>query len=246
MPDGGVLKLRSRIARGDKLRVRLPKATANEYIAIDVSDTGIGMNKATRLRIFEPFFTTKEFGKGTGLGLAVAFGIMESHDGFIDVESEPGKGTTLSLYFPVNRESRDILDFKRGHSDKISGGTETILFVEDEILISELTKADLTSKGYTVLTALDGNEAVEIYREQHKAIDLVICDLGLPGLMGYDVLRKMKQINPEIKFILASGYLEQVQKSAIFELGAKDILQKPYEFDKMLRSVREVLDAKKG
>ena len=246
MPDGGVLKLQSRIARGDKLRVRLPKATANEYIAIDVSDTGMGMNEATRLRIFEPFFTTKEFGKGTGLGLAVAFGIMESHDGFIDVESEPGKGTTMSLYFPVNRESRDILDFKRGHSDKIPGGTETILFVEDEVLISELTKLDLTSKGYTVLTALDGNEAVDIYREQYKAIDLVICDLGLPGLMGYDVLRKMKQINPEIRFILASGYLEQVQKSAIFELGAKEILQKPYEFDKMLRSVREVLGGKKA
>jgi two-component system cell cycle sensor histidine kinase/response regulator CckA len=93
---------------------------------------------------------------------------------------------------------------------------------------------------------LDGNEAVQIYSEQHKAIDLVICDLGLPGLMGYDVLRKMKQINPEIRFILASGYLEQVQKSAIFELGAKDILQKPYEFDKMLRSIREVLEGKKG
>lgn len=246
MPDGGILKLRSRIARGDKLRDRLPKATANEYIAIDVSDTGIGMDGATRSRIFEPFFTTKEFGKGTGLGLAVAFGIMESHDGFIDVESEPGKGSTLSLYFPVNRETHDIRDFKRGHSDKILGGAETILFVEDEILICELTKADLTSKGYTVLTALDGNEAVEIYQAQHRAIDLVICDLGLPGLMGYDVLRKMKHINPEIKFILASGYLEQVQKSAIFELGAKDILQKPYEFNKMLKLVREVLDAKKG
>ena len=245
MPDGGILKLRSRIERGDKLRDRLPKATANEYISVDVSDTGTGMDEATRGRIFEPFFTTKEFGKGTGLGLAVVFGIMESHDGFIDVESEPGKGTTISLFFPVNRESRDIIDFKRGHSDKIPGGTETILFVEDEILISELTKADLTSMGYTVLTALDGNDAVEIYQHQHKAIDLVICDLGLPGLMGYDVLRKMKHINPEIRFILASGYLEQVQKSAIFELGAKDILQKPYEFDKMLVSVREVLDAKK-
>jgi CheY-like chemotaxis protein len=203
------------------------------------------MDESTRLRIFEPFFTTKEFGKGTGLGLAVAFGIMESHGGFIDVESEPGKGTTLSLYFPVNRDDRDIFDFKRGHSDKIAGGSETILFVEDEVLISELTKVDLTSKGYTVLTALDGNEAVQIYREQYKAIDLVICDLGLPGLMGYDVLRKMKQINPGIRFILASGYLEQVQKAAIFELGANDILQKPYEFDKMLRSVREVLDGKK-
>jgi two-component system, cell cycle sensor histidine kinase and response regulator CckA len=246
MPDGGVLKLRSRIAKGDMLRLRLPKATANEYIAVDVSDTGIGMDEATRGRIFEPFFTTKEFGKGTGLGLAVVFGIMESHDGFVDVESEPGKGTTMSLYFPVNRESHDILDFKRGHSAKTPGGTETILFVEDEILISELTKSDLSSKGYTVLTALDGNDAVEIYANQYKAIDLVICDLGLPGLMGYDVLRKMKRINPEIKFILASGYLEQVQKAAIFELGAKDILQKPYEFDKMLRSVREVLDAKKG
>jgi two-component system, cell cycle sensor histidine kinase and response regulator CckA len=245
MPDGGILTLRTRTAKGDKLRDWLPKATANEYVAVDVTDTGMGMDDATRGRIFEPFFTTKEFGKGTGLGLAVAFGIMESHGGFIDVESAPGKGTTLSLYFPVTRETNDILDFKRGHSAKIPGGSETILFVEDEILISELTKSDLTAKGYTVLTALDGLDAVNIYREHCKTIDLVICDLGLPGLMGYDVLRKMKQINPEILFILASGFLEQVQKSAIFELGAKDILQKPYEFDKMLVAVREVLDAKK-
>ena len=244
MPNGGLLKLKSRIVPGDNLRLRLPKATANQYVAVDVTDAGTGMDHATRARIFEPFYTTKEFGKGTGLGLAVAFGIMESHDGFIDVESEPGKGSTFSLYFPVNRETDEIPDFKKRQSERIAGGTETILFVEDEILISELTRADLTSKGYTVLTAQDGSEAVEIYKEQYKAIDLVISDLGLPGLMGYDVLRMMKQINPEIKFILASGYLEQVQKAAIFELGARDILQKPYEFDKMLVSVREVLDAK--
>jgi two-component system, cell cycle sensor histidine kinase and response regulator CckA len=244
MTNGGSITLRTRLAKGDKLRVRLPKANANEYVAVDVTDTGMGMNEVTLSRIFEPFFTTKEFGKGTGLGLAVAFGIMESHGGCIDVESSPGKGSTLSLYFPVTRESYDILDFKRGDAEKIAGGTETILFVEDEILISELTRVDLTAKGYTVLTSLDGLEAVNIYREQYKAIDLVICDLGLPGLMGYDVLRKMKEINPKIKFILASGFLEQVQKSAILELGAKDILAKPYEFDKMLRSVREVLDLK--
>jgi CheY-like chemotaxis protein len=238
------LKFRTSLVSGDSLRERLPKASAPEYVAVDVSDTGTGMDESTRGRIFEPFFTTKDFGKGTGLGLAVVFGIMESHNAFVDVESDPGQGTTLSLYFPAKREVRDVLDFKRGHADKIPGGSETILFVEDEILISELTKTDLTAKGYTVLTALDGNEAVDIYKRRQKEIDLVICDLGLPGLMGYDVLRKMKQMNPNLKFILASGYLEQVQKAAIFELGARDILQKPYEFDKMLLSVREVLDAK--
>ena len=244
MPDGGMLKFRTSLVSGETLRERVPKASAPEYVAVDVSDTGIGMDESTRGRIFEPFFTTKDFGKGTGLGLAVVFGIMVSHNAFVDVESDPGKGTTLSLYFPAKREVRDVLDFKRGHVDKIPGGSETILFVEDEILISELTKTDLTAKGYTVLTALDGNEAVDIYKRRQKEIDLVICDLGLPGLMGYDVLRKMKQMNPNLKFILASGYLEQVQKAAIFELGARDILQKPYEFDKMLLSVREVLDAK--
>ncbi len=243
MPFGGTLTLRTRLVSGESLRSRLPGAEFAKYVAVEVVDTGHGMDEATRKRIFEPFFTTKEIGKGTGLGLAVAFGIMRSHSGLIDAESEVGRGTRLSVYFPAQQPSLSVTDSDAAQLKNVAGGSETILFVEDEPMLCELTRADLEDYGYSVLIAVDGREAVEIYRNQHSRIDLVISDLGLPGLMGYDVLKKMKQISPRVKFILASGYLEQGQKDAILKLGANDVLQKPFELRKMLKAIREVLDA---
>jgi CheY-like chemotaxis protein len=199
------------------------------------------MDEKTRSRIFEPFFTTKEIGKGTGLGLSVVFGIMESHKGYIAVDSEPGKGTTFYLYFPVP-ESQDIEQANAETQKEIPGGDETILVVEDEEAIRELLKTFLQLAGYTVLIAVDGREAIEVYDKHWEDIDLVLADNGLPKLSGYDIFRKMKSKNSKLKFILASGSVEPERISEILRDGARDFIEKPYTVFKVLRAVRSVLD----
>ena len=140
------------------------------------------MDEATRQRIFEPFFTTKGPGKGTGLGLAVVFGIVEHHNGFIDVRSIPGEGTSFVLYFPITERAPEIGQRARKSIEEIPGGTETILVIEDEEMLKDLVKVSLVSKGYTVLTAEDGMQGVELYRSHQKEIAVVLSDVGLPLL----------------------------------------------------------------
>jgi PAS domain S-box-containing protein len=242
MPNGGTLSLSTRLIDGEKLHARFPEAKASEYALIEVSDTGTGMNEATLSRIFEPFFTTKEPGKGTGLGLAVAFGIIHIHQGFIDVSSKPGNGTTFSIYFPVNPEELEPFEIKKEMLDETEGGTETILLVEDEEMLRNLTKMVLKGKGYNVVTASDGEEAVRMFVLRQNDIALVLSDMGLPKLDGYDVLKQVKRIKPAVKFIIASGYIEPTTKSEILKSGAKDFIQKPYVPNEMLRKIRQVLD----
>jgi len=244
MPNGGNLSLSTRLIIGEKVHARFPEAKASEYVLIEVSDTGTGMDEATQNRIFEPFFTTKEPGKGTGLGLAVAFGIIHIHQGFIDVSSEPGNGTTFSIYFPVNLEELEPFEITKEMLGDTEGGTETILLVEDEEMLRSLTKMVLKGKGYNVVTASDGEEAVRMFMLRQNDIALVLSDLGLPKLNGYDVLKQVKRIKPSVKFIIASGYIEPAEKSEILESGARDFIQKPYVPNDMLRRIRQVLDEK--
>ena len=244
MPDGGSLSLSTHLMTGSKVHARFPEAKASEYVLVEISDTGIGMNEATRARIFEPFFTTKVPEKGTGLGLAVAFGIIHIHQGFIDVSSEPGHGTSFSIYFPVNLEELEPFEIKQEMLEDTVGGTETLLLVEDEEMLRSLAKMILKGKGYNVLTASDGEEAVRMFMLRQNDIDLVLSDMGLPKLNGYDVLAQVKHIKPDVKFILASGYIEPGEKSEILKLGARAFIQKPYVPNEMLRKIRQVLDEK--
>jgi PAS domain S-box-containing protein len=241
MPNGGTLTIATHLQQSDVVRKKFPNVAARQYVALIVRDAGVGMDEKTRSRIFEPFFTTKEIGKGTGLGLSVVFGIMESHKGYIAVDSEPGKGTTFYLYFPVP-ESLEINQVKTEIQKEIHGGGETILVVEDEEPMRVLLNIFLRSGGYTVLTAADGREAVDMYHKNRKDIKLVLADSGLPMLSGYDVFKKMKSENPELKFILASGFIQPQMKSDILKEGAKYFLQKPYTEAHVLRAVRNVLD----
>jgi PAS domain S-box-containing protein len=241
MPNGGTLTIATHLQQSDVVRKKFPNVAARQYVALIVRDAGVGMDEKTRSRIFEPFFTTKEIGKGTGLGLSVVFGIMESHKGYIAVDSEPGKGTTFYLYFPVP-ESLEINQVKSEIQKEIHGGGETILVVEDEEPMRVLLNIFLRSGGYTVLTAADGREAVDMYHKNRKDIKLVLADSGLPMLSGYDVFKKMKSENPELKFILASGFIQPQMKSDILKEGAKYFLQKPYTEAHVLRAVRNVLD----
>ncbi len=243
MPKGGVLAIRSSTLPLERIVPMFPKATASQYVHIQVADTGAGMDEATRQRIFDPFFTTKGPGKGTGLGLALVYSIIETHNGFIGVESRVGQGSTFHIYLPVDERFAFPDETRHMMTADISGGTETILLVEDEEMLRNLAAVVLSSKGYSVLSACDGEEGVARYAEHREKIDLVLCDLGLPRLEGTEVARRIRKMNPSAKVIIASGFIDPVVRSELQALGVLEFVQKPYRPDAILVTVREVLDA---
>jgi PAS domain S-box-containing protein len=244
MPKGGTLSLSTGLLSGEDLRKRLSDAVEIQYVFVAVSDTGVGMTDHLKSRIFEPFFTTKELGRGTGLGLAVVYGIVNAHHGFVDVESEQGKGTTFRLYFPIHvglKEEHKARKPKDGESPQ--GSSEAILVVEDEELLLNMVRALLEENGYTVFTALDGKEALAVYDLHRDEIKLVLTDMGLPRLSGTEEFIRLREINPDIKVILASGYLDAELKTEMLKAGARAFLQKPYVPGDVLKIIREVLDS---
>ena len=244
MPRGGRLSIHTSIVPQERIARQYPTASAREYALIEVSDTGIGINEATRQRIFDPFFTTKGPGKGTGLGLALVYGIIENHNGFIDVESRVRKGSTFRIYLPIDEQTSEI---ESRYSSKLvaelPGGHETILIVEDEEMLRDLVEALLVSKGYVVLTARDGDEGVHIYEEHGGSIDLVISDLGLPKIGGAEVARRIREMHPHARIMIASGFIDPSVKSELQAIAVRQFIQKPYQPEALLRTVRELLDA---
>gem|GEM_PF-2469518 len=216
----------------------LIKKDHKKYTRIVVSDNGCGMPEQVVRKIFDPFYTTKL--KGTGLGLSIVFGIMQAHQGMIDVVSESGKGTSFMLYLP-GTEAEAVQSVEVKTEEIRNGNKETILIVEDEEILCTLLEEVLTSKGYIVLRANDGSEALTIYKERRADIDAVIMDMGLPKLSGQALFLHVKQLQPNEKIILASGYLEEELKNNLFELGAKAYLQKPYKPNEILQAVQKVL-----
>jgi len=243
MVKGGILEIRTVLDEGTKLRDVRPDAPPGQYVTITASDTGTGMDLATRERIFEPFFTTKERGHGTGLGLAVVYGVVKGHNGFIHVESTMGLGTSFHLFFPVIPvEAVGALPVFEDVDD-VEGGNETILFVEDEEALKSVMEQILESKGYKVLGAHDGQEAVEIFRKKNKETDVVVMDLELPLLNGLDALMQMHKLNKKPKLLVASGYFDPGVKSKLQKLGVKIFVQKPYSPATLLRRIRDVISA---
>ena len=203
MPNGGVISITATEMSGAAVKEKFFAADQQPYLCISVADTGEGMSDAVRDRIFDPFFTTKPQGKGTGLGLSVVSGIVQAHHGFINVESEPGKGTTFNLYFPVSRDTANSAD-SHPHVHFAVGGHETILMVEDEELLLNAVTLLLESNGYTVLSAHDGAEAVEMYKRHQSEISLVITDLGLPIMTGLEEYKRLKEITPDLSIRISS------------------------------------------
>ncbi len=242
MPRGGTISISTNTVESEVVSERFPKATARQYVQIEIADTGLGMDEATRQRIFEPFFTTKEVGKGTGLGLSVVFGIIENHNGFIDVRSTLREGTAFTVYLPVLERYPEVSQPIRQAVESIPGGRETILLIEDEEMLRELVKTVLVSKGYTVLTANDGLSGVETYQRHQSEIAVVLTDLGLPIVSGQEVFRRIREINSDAKIILASGFIEPETQSEMYKAGLKEFIQKPYRHDEVLQKVREVID----
>ena len=247
MADGGKLMVRTHTIAGAEIRGRFPAAESERYVSISVADTGSGMEEATRSRIFEPFFTTKAPGKGTGLGLSVTAAIIQSQNGFIDVVSEPGRGSTFNIYLPipkvpaVSAEAEEIFDAKEVHIH--AGHGETLLFVEDEPQQLHLMQTFLKAEGFNVLTARDGVKAVEVHRRFKDEIAVVVLDLGLAKLNGWEAFRIMKKLNPKVKGILASGFLSDEVKSQLTKGALSALVAKPYLPRDLLAKIQQALDA---
>jgi len=242
MNGQGVIALATHLVTGSDVSKQFPTASAHHYVQVSVKDTGTGMDEETRRHIFEPFFTTKEKGKGTGLGLAVVYGVLQAHRGFIDVESAPGAGTTFQLYFPVPEGIIMPTEKQEGPKEDLPRGTETILVVEDEDILRDLLVKLLVMQGYTVIPASDGEEAFMRFSEHAEEIDLVVSDMGLPKRSGWDAYRMMQKINPKARILLASGYIEPALKAEILKSDAVKFIHKPYKIEQIIVAVREALD----
>lgn len=242
MPQGGTLTVSAKAMSRDEVQAHHLDAQSEKYVSVSLRDSGTGMNEATKRRIFEPFFTTKEIGKGTGLGLAVVYGVVRSHNGHVEVESAPGKGSAFTLYFPAAVQTMETIPIEESEIGEVPGGEETILVVEDEEMLRNSVNALLESKGYRVLEAADGESAIQEYRKHKDEIALVLSDVGLPRRSGWKVLQKMREINPTVKAIIASGYIDPTVKSEMLKAGARDFVQKPYVPSEVLKKIRSVLD----
>ncbi|MBI4536028.1 MAG: response regulator [Ignavibacteriae bacterium] len=238
----GSLSIRTEVINRRELRARRQDATQDRYVCVTIADTGTGIDETARKRLFEPFFTTKKPGKGTGLGLAVVYGVVRAHHGFIDVESEVGKGSTFRMYFPAPTEGVRVSAQATEEVSQIPGGNETILLIEDEESLVGLMKLVLEGKGYRVLTAINGEEGLRQYAQHKDHIALVLTDLGLPRLDGRAVLTSLRNLNPKVKVILASGYLDSTARTELLQEGVHHFIQKPYVPALVLRKVREVID----
>ena len=245
MPKGGKLRIRTSLAPAEELRKRFSEAPDTDYVLFSVKDTGGGIDEETRARLFEPFFTTKEKGRGAGLGLALVYGIVKSHLGFIDVESQVGRGAEFRIYLPVEsghvEESRPRARARR-ETPIAQGGSETILFAEDEEMLASAVKSLLESEGYRVLTAKDGQEALEIYGREGKEIDISILDLQMPRLGGWETFQKLRELDPRARIVIASGDLDRQQRLEMENAGMDGSLRKPYSAGQVMRTVRRILD----
>jgi len=241
MPKGGELFIETMNVTDKDIPGKPYHSKSGSYVLLTIKDTGIGMDKMTRERIFEPFFTTKSLAEGTGLGLSSTYGIIKGHGGYIGVDSEKGHGATFRLYLPATE--KEVEKEKRA-PDKIVKGKETILFVDDESTVIEGCEGMLNKMGYNVSTAGSGKEALEIYKRKSDEIDMVILDMIMPEMGGGETYDRLKEMNPDIKVLLASGYSIKGQATEILKRGCNGFIQKPFNMEALSMKIREILDIK--
>ncbi len=244
MPGGGDLTLKTTNINSQDMTDKQYKPVAANYVMLQVTDTGEGMDTKTLERIFDPFFTTKGLGRGTGLGLASVYGIIKAHGGYIDVDSEQGVGTTFHIYFPALDKSNIHSHIPHKGPNRIKPGKGTILMVDDEEIIIDVSIEMLKKIGCRVLKALSGKEAISEYQASSAKIDLVILDLIMPKISGSEVYDKLKEINPQVKVLLSSGYSVDGQATEILKRGCNGFIQKPFNMEELSRKVNEILDSK--
>jgi PAS domain S-box-containing protein len=239
MPDGGDIYIQTENIYLSDEYCKPFEVPQGNYVKVSVTDTGMGIEPDIIERIFEPFFTTKEVGKGTGLGLASAYGIIKNHNGIIRVYSEKNHGTTFNIYLPAsNLEEVDDIEI----STEMVKGNEAILLVDDEESTIQVEKLMLRELGYQVIPALGGKEAVELYKEKMVDLDLVALDMIMPEMNGKDTYDALKRINPAVKVLLVSGYSQNKQIDELMDQGCNGFIQKPFDIVQLSQKLREVLE----
>jgi CheY-like chemotaxis protein len=244
MPQGGQLLIETRNAEigGSHPRLR-DGMRPGQYVLLIVSDNGVGMDQETQAHMFEPFYTTKAPGKGTGLGLAIVYGVVKQIGGWTHVDSKPGRGTTFEIYLPRGEEGKTtvapekVLDLAT-----VPTGTETILLVEDEIGIRDLASTFLQGRGYKVLTAADGNDALRIAEGHEDLIHLLVTDIVMPNVGGSELAKRLRQVRPQIKVLFMSGYPDHPTLPDKSIGTQATVMQKPFSLDTLACKVRSLLD----
>jgi len=244
MPDGGELILKTMNVTHEKMKNKRYDPKPGRYVLLQVTDNGTGMDEKTMERIFEPFFTTKEMGGGSGLGLASVYGIIKGHGGYIEADSEKGHGTTFSIYLPasdqvVQKTSEPYEQIIKGDKTK---GDKTVLLVDDEEIVIDVGVQLLKKLGYNVLEAGSGKEAIQLFGEWCDKIDIVILDMIMPDIGGGEVYDSIKEIDPQVKVLLSSGYSIDGQATDILERGCNSFIQKPFNMAVLSNKIREVLN----
>jgi CheY-like chemotaxis protein len=238
MPGGGDLFLKTLNVTHKDMKDKPYDPKPGRYVLLNVIDNGTGMDEKTAERIFEPFFTTKAMGHGTGLGLASAYGIIKGHGGYIDVDSKPAQGTNFSIYLPASDEQiHQTMEI----SQRIISGNETILLVDDEEIVIDVGVKLLNKLGYTALEARNGYQAIDIFKANKDAIDLVILDMIMPDKGGGETYDSLRKIDSEVKVLLSSGYSLSGQASEILDRGCNGFIQKPFNMRTLSQKIREVL-----
>jgi CheY-like chemotaxis protein len=242
MPRGGSLSIEvSPVAMEEQFVHSHGFGNSGDYACVTVSDTGQGMDEETKKRIFEPFFTTKEVGKGTGLGMAIIYGIIKQHNGYISVYSERGKGTTFKIYLPLISDGIREEQWTP-ESEPAPGGTETVLLAEDDEAVRELHMVILEEAGYRVIEAVEGVDALEKFTEQMAEVDMLATDVIMPRMNGKSLYEEIRKIRPDMKVLFMSGYTKDI----IVERGIIDdacgVVTKPVNPHELLKKIREQLD----
>jgi signal transduction histidine kinase/CheY-like chemotaxis protein len=243
MPKGGTLTITTEAVKVTDTHARFHnEAYRGDFVCVSVRDTGCGMSAEVKAHLFEPFFTTKEIGKGTGLGLATVYGIVKQHEGWVEVSSEPNKGTEFRVFLPRTAKSVSLPEPNPARPEPLAG-KETILLVEDEEEVRRLTRLVLTQQGYQVLEADCGTRALEVWQRQGDGIDLLLTDLIMPGgITGRDLATRMKATRPQLPVMFVSGYSPSRSGQDLRLMEGMKFLPKPYDPTHLLRSVRECLD----
>jgi CheY-like chemotaxis protein len=239
MPHGGVIFIKTKNVHHDEItdKVYIPKP--GNYVLLEVRDTGSGMDKKTMDRIFEPFFTTKGLAKGTGLGLASAYGIVKSHGGYIDVESQLGQGTRFNIYIPTTEK---VIQIEKIPDAGILEGNETVLLIDDEDTIIDVGCQMLEALGYNTISAKGSYEAIELLKVYRDRIDIVLLDMIMPGMGVEETYNSLQAIKPGVKTVICSGYGLEGQAQKMLQKGCDGFIQKPFDIKALSQKLREFLE----